>query len=84
MREADKDGGRNLTNLRYADDTALIADNVTSINIILNRLDITGRNASLKLNAKKTKVMYIITLQKTSNWTTQILNRYKVSNILAQ
>ena len=35
MREADIDGmgisigGRNLTNLRYADDTALIADNVT-------------------------------------------------------
>ena len=26
---------------------------------ILNRLDIAGRNASLKLNAKKTKVMHV-------------------------
>ena len=52
-------GGRNLTNLRYADDTALIADNVTSMKRILNRVDIAGRNASLKLNAKKTNVMHV-------------------------
>ena len=52
-------GGRNLTDLRYADDTALIADNVTSLKKILNRVDIAGRNASLKLNAKKTKVMHV-------------------------
>ena len=61
MREADIDdmgisiGGRNLTNLRYADDTALIADNVKSMKQILNRVDIAGKSASLKLNAKKLK-----------------------------
>ena len=65
MREAEIDdmgitiGGRNLTNLRYADDTALIADNITSMKQILNRVDIAGKNASLKLNAKKTKVMHV-------------------------
>ena len=52
-------GGRNLTNLCYADDTALISDNVTSMKRILNRVDIAGRNASLKLSAKKTKVMHV-------------------------
>jgi len=26
-----KIGGRNITNLRYADDTALLADNITSM-----------------------------------------------------
>jgi hypothetical protein len=37
MRESDIDdmgikiGGRNITNLRYADDTALLADNITSM-----------------------------------------------------
>ena len=65
MREAEIDdmgitiGGRNLTNLRYADDTALIADNITSMKQILNRVDIAGKSASLKLNAKKTKVMHV-------------------------
>ena len=66
MREADIDdnmgtsiGGRNLTNLRYADDTALIADNITSMKSILNRVDTAGKKAFLKLNAKKTKVMHV-------------------------
>lgn len=52
-------GGRNITNLRYADDTALMADNITSMKRILHRVDTAGRKAGLKLNAKKTKVMHI-------------------------
>ena len=52
-------GGRNITNLRYADDTALIAENVTSMKRILHRVDTAGREAGLKLNAKKTKVLHI-------------------------
>ena len=48
-----------MTNLCYSDDTALIADNITSMKRILNRVQIAGTNASLKLNAKKTKVMHI-------------------------
>ena len=65
MREADLDdmgvkiGGINLTNLRYADDTALAADNITSMRRILHRVDSAGHHADLKLNAKKTKVMHI-------------------------
>ena len=65
MREADIDdmglkiGGRNITNLRYADDTALIADNVTSMRRILYRVDAMGKEAGLKLNAKKTKVIHV-------------------------
>ena len=66
MRQADIDGmgiaigGRNISNLRYADDTALIADNVTSMRRVLHRVDTTGRKANLKLlNAKKTKVLHV-------------------------
>ncbi|GFS16751.1 catenin (Cadherin-associated protein), alpha 3 [Elysia marginata] len=45
MRKADIDqlgvniNGRNLTNLRYADDTALMSDNITSMRRILHRVD---------------------------------------------
>ena len=53
-----KIGGRNLTNLRYADDTALLVDNITSMKRILYRVDAAGQAAGLKLNAKKTKVLY--------------------------
>ena len=65
MRESDiedmglKIGGRNITNLRYADDTALLADNITSMKRILYRVDVAGRKAGLKLNAKKTKVLHV-------------------------
>ncbi|RUS81011.1 hypothetical protein EGW08_011216 [Elysia chlorotica] len=51
----------------HADDTALIADNVTSMKRILNRVDIAGRKASLKLNAKKTKFMHINDTNNTAN-----------------
>ena len=56
MRDADLDdlglkvGGRDITNLRYADDTALLADNLTSMQGILYRVDEAGRKAGLNLN----------------------------------
>ena len=65
MREADIDGmginigGRDITNLRYADDTALLSDSLTSMKRILYRVDTAGKQAGLQLNAKKTKVMHI-------------------------
>ena len=52
-------GGRKITDLRYADDTALIADNIGSMRRNLHRVDMASREAGLKLNAKKTKVMHI-------------------------
>ena len=51
-------GGRNLTDLRYAANTALLADNNTSNRRILHRVDTAGRKTGLKLNAKKTKVLH--------------------------
>ena len=65
MRDADIEGlgltigGRNITDLRYADDTALVSDNPTSMRRIVHKVDMAGRKAGLKLNAKKTKVMHI-------------------------
>ena len=59
MRDADNEdmglsiGGRNITNLRYADDTALLSDNLTSMKRIIHRVDTAGKEAGLLLNAKK-------------------------------
>ncbi|GFR68219.1 retrovirus-related Pol polyprotein from type-1 retrotransposable element R2 [Elysia marginata] len=59
MRQADIDdmginiGGRDITNLRYADDTALLSDNLTSMKTIFHRVNNAGQQAGLLLNAKK-------------------------------
>ena len=56
MRQADiesmgiKIGGRNIVELRYADDTCLIADNITSMRRILYRVDYAGTEEGLGLN----------------------------------
>ena len=42
-----KIGGRNSTNLRYVDYTALIADNAISMRRIIYRVDEAGRKAEL-------------------------------------
>ena len=52
-------GGREITDLRYADDTALLSDNSTSMRRMLHRVNQAGKAAGLKLNAKKTKIMHI-------------------------
>ena len=65
MRKADIEdlgisiGGRNITDLRYADDTALLANDITSMEEILDRVNNEGKKAGLLLNAKKTKVMHV-------------------------
>lgn len=50
-------GGRDITNLRYEDDTALLADNLTSIKRILHRVNTAGLKLGLHLHAKKTIAM---------------------------
>ena len=54
-----KIGGRNISNLRYADDTALCADSHDDICQLLNNINTEGKLKNMKLNAKKTKVMYV-------------------------
>ncbi|GFO42502.1 endonuclease-reverse transcriptase [Plakobranchus ocellatus] len=65
MRETDVDqygievGGRKISNLRYADDTALFAKNHEEASKFIEELNQAGVSKSLKLNAKKTKYLYI-------------------------
>ena len=49
--------GRNINNLRYADDTILMAENKEELKILLMKLKEESRKVGLKLNIQKTKIM---------------------------
>ena len=52
-----KIGGRNINNLRYEDDTTLMAENEEELKILLMRVKEKSERAGLRLNIKKTKIM---------------------------
>ena len=52
-----KIAGRNINNLRYADDTTLMAERVEELKSLLMKVKEDSENVGLKLNIKKTKIM---------------------------
>ena len=52
-----KTGGRNINNLRYADDTTIMAESKEELKNLLMRLREESEKPSLRLNIKKTKIM---------------------------
>ena len=54
-----KKGGHNINNLRYADDTVLIADSEEKLQSILQTVTDASEEKGLQLNAKKTECMVI-------------------------
>ena len=52
-----KISGRNINNLRYADDTTLMAESEEELKSLLMRVKEESEKAGLKLNIKKTKIM---------------------------
>ena len=56
-----KDGiqisGRNINNLRYADDTTLMAENKEELKSLLIKMKEESEKVGLKLNIQKTKIM---------------------------
>ena len=52
-----KIAGRNLNNLRYADDTTLMAESKEELKSLLMKVKEESEKADLKLNSQKTKVM---------------------------
>ena len=52
-----KIGGRNMKNLRYVDDTTLMAESEEELKSLLMRVKEKCERVSLKLNIKKTKIM---------------------------
>ena len=52
-----KIAGRNINNLRDADDTTLIAESEEQLNSLLMKVKEESENVGLKLNIQKTKIM---------------------------
>ena len=52
-----KIAGRNINNLRYADDTTLIAEREEELKSLLMKVKEESEKAGLKLNIQKTKIM---------------------------
>ena len=52
-----KIAGRNINNLRYADDTILMAESEEELKSLLMKVKEESENVGLKLNIQKTKVM---------------------------
>ena len=49
--------GRNINNLRYADDTTLMAESEKELKSLLMKLKVESGKVGLKLNIQKTKIM---------------------------
>ena len=52
-----KSAGRNINNLRYADDTTLIAESEEELKSLLMKVKEESEKVGLKLNIQKTKIM---------------------------
>ena len=52
-----KIAGRNINNLRYADDTTLMAESEEELKSLLMKVKEEREKAGLKLNIQKTKIM---------------------------
>ena len=48
---------RNINNLRYADDTTLIAESQEELKSLLMKVKVESEKVGLKLNIQKTKIM---------------------------
>ena len=49
--------GRNINNLRYADDTILMAESEEELKSLLMKVKVENEKVGLKLNIQKTKIM---------------------------
>ena len=55
-----KIAGRNINNLRYADDTILLAEREEDMKSLLMKVKEESEKAGLKLNIQKTKIMALV------------------------
>ena len=52
-----KIAGRNINNLRYADDTTLLAESEEELKILLMKVKVESEKVGLKFNIQKTKII---------------------------
>ena len=51
---------RNSNNLRYADDTTLMAESEGELKSLLMKVKVESEKVGLKLNIQKTKIMHLV------------------------
>ena len=56
-----KIAGRNINNLRYADDTTLMTESEEELKSLLMKVKEESEKAGLKLNIQKTKIRHLVT-----------------------
>ena len=73
-----KIAGRNINNLRYADDTTLMAESEEELKSLLMKVKEASEKVGLKLNIQKTKIMASgpITLQQTDGETMETVRDF--------
>ena len=49
--------GRNINNLKYADDTTIMAESEEDLKSLLMKVKVESKKVDLKLNIQKTKIM---------------------------
>ena len=74
-----KTAGRNINNLRYADDTALMAESEEELKSLLMKVKEENEKAGLKLNIQKTKIMASDPI---SSWQTDVEKVETVSQLV--
>ena len=52
-----KMAGRNINNLRYADDTTLMAESEEELKSLLMKVKVESEKVTIKLNIQKTKIV---------------------------
>ena len=55
-----KIGGRNINNLRYADDTMLMAESEEELKSLLMKVKVESEKVGLKLNFQKLRSWYLV------------------------
>ena len=60
--------GRNINNLRYADDTTLMAESVGELMSLLMKVKEKSEKVGLKLNIQKTKIMVSSPIIMVNRW----------------
>ena len=75
-----KIGGVNINNLRYADDTALLAENEAGLQNILNKVVTESEKKGLQINIKKTECM-VISKKSTPPKCSLVINREEIKNV---
>ena len=55
-----KIAGRNINNLRYVDDTTIMAESKEELKSLLMKVKEESEKVGLKLNIQKTKIMHLV------------------------